>query len=60
MTPYWFQMARIDSGPFSFCCLTSVLSGATADNVSVIPGATSLDALQAAVEKARGGVKKGG
>ncbi|MBK4768971.1 MAG: DsbA family protein [Pantoea sp. Morm] len=36
------------------------VKGATADNVSVIPGATSLDALQAAVDKARGGVKKGG
>ncbi|WP_448310459.1 DsbA family protein [Pantoea sp. PGP6] len=36
------------------------VTGATAENVSVIPGATDLQALQAAVEKARGGVKKGG
>lgn len=36
------------------------VKGATADNVSVIPGATSLQALQAAVKKARSGVKKGG
>lgn len=36
------------------------VKGATAENVSVIPGATSLEALQAAVAKARGGVKKGG
>jgi len=35
------------------------VSGATAENVSVIEGATSLDALRAAVDKARGGVKKG-
>jgi protein-disulfide isomerase len=36
------------------------VKGATAENISVIPGATSLQGLQAAVEKARGGVKKGG
>ena len=36
------------------------VTGATAENVSVIPGATTLQGLQAAVEKARGGVKKGG
>lgn len=36
------------------------VKGATADNVSVIPGATSLEALQAAVAKARGGLQKGG
>lgn len=36
------------------------VKGATAENVSVIPGATSLKALQAAVGKARGGVKRGG
>lgn len=36
------------------------VKGATAENVSVIPGATSLQALQAAVVKARGGTEKGG
>lgn len=36
------------------------VKGATAENVSVIPGATSLQALQAAVAKARGAAKTGG
>lgn len=36
------------------------VNGATADNVSVVPGAATLQTLQAAVDKARGGVKKGG
>jgi protein-disulfide isomerase len=36
------------------------VTGATAENVSVIPGATDLQALQAAVGKARGSVQKGG
>ena len=36
------------------------VKGATAENISVIPGATDLQALQAAVEKARNSVKKGG
>ncbi|NIF23922.1 DsbA family protein [Candidatus Pantoea multigeneris] len=36
------------------------VKGATADNVTVIPGATSLSALQAAVDKARAGEAKGG
>ncbi len=36
------------------------VTGASADNVSVIPGAVSQAALQAAVNKARAAVKKGG
>lgn len=36
------------------------VKGATAGNVSVLPGATTQQALQAAVDNARGGVKTGG
>lgn len=36
------------------------VKGATAENVSVMPGAIDLQALQAAVEKARSGVQQGG
>lgn len=36
------------------------VSGATAENVTVIPGATDLQTLRAAVDNARGGAKKGG
>lgn len=36
------------------------VTGATAENISVLPGAVTLEALQAAVAKARGDVEKGG
>ena len=51
------QRLRIQGTPAFFIM---PVKGATAENVSVIPGATSLQALQAAVDKAHGGVKKGG